>query len=66
MCAPDSRFYVAVNPKYVKGGALSEVWFINQQLGKNQLGSIAKTMSEDAGFTVGLGRYSPYRYNIDT
>jgi len=52
MCAPDSRFYVAVNPKYGKGGALSEVWFINQQMGKNKLGSIAKTMSEDAGFTA--------------
>jgi len=50
--APDSRFYVAVNPKYGIVGPLAHVWFINQQLGKNKMCSISKTMSEYTGFTA--------------
>lgn len=50
MSAPETRFYVALNPNFGKGTESNDLWFINQNLGKNKLGQLAKTMSEQAGF----------------
>ena len=49
MNAPDSRFYLAINPHLGKTGRNGDAWFVAAPMGKNKLGQIAKVMAEKAG-----------------
>jgi len=49
MNAPDSRFYLAINPHLGKTGRNGDAWFVAAPMCTNKLGQKAKVMAEKAG-----------------
>lgn len=58
---PDSKFYLSINRNY---GKTSDVWYSSQPMGKNTLGTLAKTMSDKAGFTARHTNHSGRKTSI--